>query len=244
MKTTRILAISVWVLVVGLPVGVAKADFTFGTPTNLGPTVNSSAHDYSPSISADGLELYFTSIRPGGEGSSDLWVSTRATKNDPWGELVNLGPVVNSSAPDDAPDVSADGLALLFGSSRPGGSGGDDIWVSTRATTEDDWGTPVNLGPTVNSPASDSSPSISTDGLTLYFASQRPGGYGGRDVWVTTRATKEDDWGTPVNLGPTVNSSAHDNGPCIWADGRTLFWGSKTRPGGEGYSDLWVTMRT
>ena len=64
---------------------VAKADFTFGTPTNLGPTVNSSAGDDMPSISADGLELYFGSNRPGGSGNLDLWVTTRDTKDDEWG---------------------------------------------------------------------------------------------------------------------------------------------------------------
>ena len=220
---------------------VAKADFVFGTPTNLGPTVNSSADDALASISADGLSLFFSSTRPGGFGKWDLWVTTRETRDGNWGTPVNLGPTVNSSASDLSSSISADGLSLYYGSWWAG-YGKNDIWVTTRETTEDDWGTPVNLGPTVNSSSEDWSPSISTDGLTLFFGSNRPGGLGNWDIYVTTRATKDDDWSAPVNLGPTVNSSALDYGPCISADGLTLFFTS-VRPGGYGNNDIWVTTR-
>jgi Tol biopolymer transport system component len=241
----------VLVLVLCMTVEVANADFTFGTPTNLGPTVNSSAGGFAPSISADVLELYFTSNRPGGQGDFDIWVTTRATTDDPWGTSVNLGPTVNSSGGEGLPSISADGLTLYFsdywGLVRPGGYGGYDIWVTTRATKDDEWGTPVNFGSIVNSSANDFTPSISADGLSLYFESGRPGGYGGDDIWVTTRVTKQDPWGEPVNLGPTVNSSAQEGGPSISADGRTLFFGGygfgATRPGGYGGADLWVTTR-
>ena len=67
------------------------------------------------------------------------------------------------------------------------------------------FGAPTNLGPIVNDPSVNTSPSISAEGLELYFSSNRPGGYGGFDIWVTTRATTEDDWDTPVKLGPNVN---------------------------------------
>ncbi len=245
MKTTRMLVILV--LALGLAMEVANADFTFGTPTNLGPTFNSSNWDITPSIPANGLTLYFTSDRPGGYGSWDLWVATRATTEDDWGTPVNLGPTVNSSAQDITSVISADGLSLFFGSNRPGGSGWRDIWVTTRATTEDDWGTPVNLGPTVNSSNWDNAPSISADGLSLFFDSNRPGGSGGTDLWVTTRPTTDDPWGTPVNLGPTVNCPASDALPGISADGRTLFLSSydddPLRPGGYGSADIWVTRR-
>jgi Tol biopolymer transport system component len=222
--------------------GSAKVDFTFGTPTNLGMTVNSSASEFDPSISADGLELYFISYRPGGQGQTDMWVTTRKTKADPWGTPVNLGPTVNSSANDNAPGISADGLSLYFSSDRPGGYGDWDLWVTTRKTTSDPWGTPVNLGPTVNGSASDHAPSISADGLTLYFAGyprgpMRPGGLGDSDIWMTTRNTKADPWSTPVNLGPTVNTSGYESGPCISADGLALYlcrgWPRR----------LWVAMR-
>jgi hypothetical protein len=240
----------VLVLTLSLTAEVAKADFTFGEPTNLGPLINSSADEAAPSISADGLQLYFIDwevFRPGGYGLSDIWVTTRETTEDDWGTPVNLGPTVNSSAGEAAMSISADGLSLFLGSTRPGGYGDWDLWVTTRATTEDDWGTPVNLGPTVNSSAHDAMPSLSTDGLTLFFGSSRPGGLGSWDIYVTTRATKEDDWGTPVNLGPTVNSTAYDVCPDISADGLALFFSDYLsgpyRPGGFGVSDNWVTTR-
>ena len=236
------------VLTLGLAAEVANADFTFGTPTNLGPPVNTSSSDQGPNISADGLELYFCSGRPGGSGNRDLWVATRPTASDPWGEPVNLGPTVNSSAGEWAPSISADGLELFFLSwPGRGGYGSYDLWVTTRATTDDEWGTPVNLGSTVNSSSWDGDPDISADGLSLYFGSMRPGGVGGLDIWVTTRATTDDPWGTPVNLGPTVNSSAADYCPEISADGRTLFFSEYDsgpfRPGGYGAADIWVTTR-
>ncbi len=218
-----------------------KADFTFGEPTNLGPTVNSSAGESQPYILADGLALYFQSTRPGGYGDKDLWVTTRPTTNDEWTEPVNLGPTINSSAHDAAPCISADGLALYFHSERPGGYGGSrDLWVTARPTTEDPWTEPANLGPTVNSSDQEGRPCVSSDSLSLYFNSPRPGGFGYDDLYVTTRVTVEDEWGPPANLGPTVNASYNDFNARISAGGELLFFASSNRHG-FGLSDLWVT---
>jgi Tol biopolymer transport system component len=239
--------LAILVLALGLATEVANADFTFGTPTNLGSPVNSTLGEIAPTISDDGLELFFMSNRPGGYGIYDLWVATRATKDDDWGEPVNLGSTVNSSADDAAPSISGDGLSLYFTTSRTGGSGDYDLWVTTRPTKYGPWGTPANLGPTVNSSYIDSAPSISADGLALFFSEYfqgpyRPGGFGMSDLWVTTRPTKDDPWGEPVNLGATVNSSAGDMTPSISADGLSLFFHCN-RPGGSGGNDLWVTTR-
>jgi Tol biopolymer transport system component len=241
-----------WVLVgfvvaIVLSGGRAKADFTFSEPMNLGPTVNSSDYEFDPCISTDGLMLLFNSNRPGGYGGADLWVARRATKADPWSEAVNLGPIVNSSAKEEAPSISDDGLSLYFSSNRPGGYGGySDLWVTTRTTKEDDWGPPVNLGSIVNSSASEHAPSISANGLSLFFAEHfngpfRPGGFGSSDLWVTTRTTPGAEWGTPMNLGLIVNSSSVDEAPSISADGLTLFFTS-TRPGSSAW-DQWMTIR-
>ena len=235
MKTTRILAILV--LALGLATEVANADFTFGTPTNLGPIVNSSAGDWAPSISSDGLSLFIISNRPGGYGNLDIWVTTRATTDDPWGTPVNLGPTINSPVAIWGVSISSDGLSLYFDRGDAG-----DIWLTTRATTEDPWGTPVHLGPTVNSLRDDSVPNISADDLSLYFNSRRPGGHGNSDLWVTRRETTDKPWGAPVNLGPSINSSALDISPSISADGRTFFFASE-RSGGYGQTDIWVTRR-
>ncbi|MCP4256603.1 MAG: hypothetical protein GY774_03640 [Planctomycetes bacterium] len=269
--------------------GRAKADFTFGEPTNLGSTVNSSVEDGGPTISADGLSLYFYDFLKGlgngtlkiatrealedpwgqavnfeppfnygaapcisvdelsiyldaaGDGGSDIFVSKRSTVSDSWGEPVNLGSSVNSSSLDMGASISSDGLSLFFGSLRPGGSGDWDIYITTRATVSAPWESAVNLGPTVNSSAYDGHPCISPDGLKLLFTSNRPGGHGGWDIWITKRATTRDDWGEPVNLGATINTWAGEGEPSISADGRTLYFSDwmTPRPDGVGKIDLW-----
>jgi hypothetical protein len=212
-------------------------DDNWGEPVNLGPIVNTAYSEYPTCISADGLSLYIgehSNSRPGGYGSDDLWVATRETTDDDWGIPVNLGSMVNSAYAEVTCVISTDELSLFFQSNRPGTFGGCDIWVATRETTDDDWGEPVNLGPTVNSSSSswDGPGGISTDGLALFFDSSRPGGYGGYDVWVATRPTTSDPWNTPVNLGPTINTSANDWFPSISRDGSALYF---LRPG----SGIW-----
>ena len=122
---------------------------------NWGPVVNSEYDDQLPSISSDGLELYFMSRPPGGVGDWDIWVAQRETIHDPWGQPMNIGPTVNSSGEDWAPCISADGLELYFEANRTGGYGDTDILVAVRETTDEPWGDPVNLGPTVNSSSRD-----------------------------------------------------------------------------------------
>ena len=229
--------------------GNANADFIFGEPTNLGPTVNSASNDQAPSISADGLTLYFSDhsgapFRPGGYGREDIWVTTRQTTDDPWGVPVNLGPTVNSPSTDESPSISSDGLSLYFSSTRGGGFGFHDLWITTRETKDDPWRTPVNLGAPVNSTYAEWCPNISVDGLSLYFCDYlkpRPGGHGGWDIYVSTRETISDPWGVPVNLGSLVNSPGIDASPNISADGLLLFLNSEG-PDSLG-ADLYVARR-
>jgi len=232
------------VLTIGLSTGFAKADFTFGEPINLGLNINTASGEGGNglSISADELSIYFESDRSGGYGNADLWVATRATKNDDWTESVNLGSVVNGSAQDNSPSVSADGLSLYFSSNRSGTVGNMDLWVTTRETTADDWNEPVNLGTVVNSSSADYMSYISADGLSLYFSSERPGGLGLRDLWMTTRATANDEWGEPVNLGPIVNSSSNERRMWISSDGLMILLQSD-RPKGSGAVDIYMTTR-
>jgi len=166
-------------------------DDPWGPPTNLGPVVNSAYQEYSACISPDGLELYFAGIqhalaRPGGCGGADLWVTKRTTRSDPWQEPENLGPAINSAYTDTLPSISPDGLLLFFDSKRPGGYGDYDLWVTRRSALDTPWTEPVNLGPVVNTPAVDEYARISADGSTLYWDSERPGGYGVNDIWQAT----------------------------------------------------------
>jgi Tol biopolymer transport system component len=206
-------------------------DDDWGEPENLGPTVNSSARDACASISVDGLSLFFSSDRPGGTGSLDLWVTTRATKYQPWGEPENLGWPVNSSADEILPSISADGLQLYFSEwavFRPGGHGGCDIWVATRPTKDAPWGQPANLGPSVNTPAGEVGPFISPDGSALYFSSNRPGGQGGWDIWQAPiipivdfngdgKVDRLDMGALMINWG--TDNSLYDIGPTPFGDG-------------------------
>jgi len=235
----------VLVLALGLTAKVANADFVFGEPTNLGPTVNSGVGDYDPELSTDGLSLFFGSFRPGGVGETDLWVTTRETKDDPWGSPVNLGPTVNSPYEDTDPTLSTDGLTLHFNSTRPGGYGGRDLWVTTRPTINDPWAAPVNLGPAVNGSFNEGDTSIPADGLSLYISdwgNPRAGGHGNYEIWVMTRKKLDDDWGSAVNPGSPLNTSYQDWSPNISPDGLLLLFTSN-RPGGSGGNDTWLTRR-
>lgn len=230
-----------------IQVAGARADFAFGKPVNLGSRVNSPYPEYDPDISADGLSLYFQSDRPDGYGDSDLYVATRETIHDEWGQAVNLGPYINTAARELGPNLSADGLSLYFSSTRDGGFGGNDLYVATRESLSDPWGTPVNLGPVVNSVVDDVSPCLSADGLSLYFSDwdqtgvpARPGGVGQADLWVSRRTSLSTPWTTPVNLGRTVNCSDIEGAPDVSHDGLMLFF-SGYRNGGSW--DLWVCMQ-
>jgi hypothetical protein len=166
-------------------------------PENPGCNVNSAADEASPFPLPEpgkGKVLYFSSVRPGGfaadaagaaTGDGDLYVSDR--QGDSYG-TPELVPGANSAFEDGQPNLRRDGRELFFFSNRPGTLGMADIYAATRSTTSDPWSTPVNLGPTVNSPdGADTRPSLSWDGTTLYFGSTRPGGDGSADHYVTTR---------------------------------------------------------
>jgi Tol biopolymer transport system component len=242
----------VLILALCIAAKVTNADFTFGTPTNLGPTVNSSYGEAQLSISADGLMLYFASDRPGGCGDSDIWVTRRPTIVDDWGTPENLGPPVNTSQTEYCPCISADGLELYFALYKPAGNYIFDIWMAKRPTINDAWGMPIKLEPPINTSGVEDATHLSTDGLELYFtAYNRAGGYGADDIWVTRRATKNDPWEPPINLGTVVNSSASEDHPFLSADGLALFFSEDRgqplhplRPGGFGNVDMWVTTRS
>jgi hypothetical protein len=213
-----------------------QAEVVFGPAVNLGPTVNSPASETSAVLSPDGLELYFASLRPGGYGNYDIWVTKRAGVQDPWGPPVNLGPQINDSTTELVGSLSADGLTLYFNAGSPW-----DLFKAERASRDAPWKPRVNLGPIVNSAVSDSLPVIARDSLELFFATERakPGDV---DLWVSTRASNSDPWGPPTSLGPTVNSSVLDRPLWLSPDGRTLLFCS-TRAGGLGGYDTWMTTR-
>jgi len=208
----------------------------YGDATSTVALITNVTGGYTSGLDTDdGLESYWYDAPP---SSSDLSVVKRATVNADWGPPDNLGPTVNSSSGEYSLHVSADGLTLYFASNRAGGHGSWDLYVTTRPTRSDAWGKAANLGPSVNSPSAEYHPTVSADGLLLFFTSARPGGFGPDDIYMTKRANPSDPWGPAVNLGSTVNSSADDYWPCLSPDGSTLYFTSN-RPGGHGAADLW-----
>jgi Tol biopolymer transport system component len=164
-----------------------------------------------------------------------------------------LVPNVNSEFTDFGPGISKDGRSLYFGSDRPGGFGNTDLWVSQRVSITDPWGPPINLGSTINTNAGELVPAFSRDGHWMFFNSDRPGSYGGLDVWASFRRNTHDDfaWTAPVNLGANINRAGLDAGASYLAsddedrdgdDGALLFFGSD-KPGGLGLVDLYVSTK-
>lgn len=223
----------------------------WSAPVNIGPTINTAYFDAQPALSKDGLSLYFSSNRPGGYGGADIMVSRRACDQCPWGTPANLGPTANTAAHEQGPALSRDGHVLFFHSNRPGGSGGDDIWFSTRTNTHDDlaWTAPVNAGPGVNSAFNDWYPSFFENDETgvpqLYFNSNRPNpaNYSGHHIYVS-HLTPSGSWG-PAVLAPGLYGPVSDAGADIRFDGLEIFFFSN-RPGspfGPGNIDIWASTR-
>jgi hypothetical protein len=154
-----------------------------------------------------------------------------------WSAPVNLGPVVNSAFVDAQPAISKRGSSLYFNSNRPGGEGQNDIWVSQWDSGDQSWGSPVNLGPVINTAGTEAGPVLSRDEHWLFFHSDRPGGFGGLDVWVSYREHIHNDfgWQPPVNLGPGVNSAFFDTAGGYFENDDAgvpqFFFGSNRPPG-------------
>ena len=168
-----------------------------------------------------------------------------------WGPAASLESIpgssseVNTAFLDGCPILSRDGLQLYMASNRPGGLGNLDIWIAERSTRAEGFGTPLNIGAPINSEYNDFCPSPLRDGQAFMFVSNRPGGCGGADVYLT-RWHSGNGWEEPVNPGCQVNSSADEAGPVLsFAEpGQPTLYFSSTRPGGLGGSDLYMSPMT
>jgi hypothetical protein len=165
-----------------------------------------------------------------------------------WSTPVNLGPFVNSTFDEGCPTISKSGLSLFFRTDLSGGQGMADIWVAQRHSLDEPWEAPRNLGGTVNSSFNEYCTGLSPDEHWMVFASDRPGGCGLQDLWITHRQDRRDDfgWESPTNLGCVVNSAANDNAARYFDDpatGETLLYFAGGRPSGLGgpvLGDIWV----
>jgi len=212
-------------------------------PVSVGSGINTSDDEYWPSITADGQTLMFTrqpniSNNPDFKGvvQEDFYISYFA--NNVWQKAFNAGAPLNTIQNEGAQTLSSDGSYMYFTAcNRPDGLGNCDLYFS--AFTKGKWSEPSNLGAPVNTNHWESTPSISADGKTLFFSSSRPGGFGGKDIWLT-RLNDKNKWTEPVNLGSVINTEGDEMSPFIHFDGKTLYFASDGRVGMGGF-DLFVS---
>ncbi|KAA9339769.1 OmpA family protein [Hymenobacter busanensis] len=194
------------------PVGTA--------PQRLGAPLNTFRFQYFPAITADNRFLVYTA-RKTGESDEDIVVS-RLSKEGTYGEPSLISANINTQFNEGAGTISGDGKTLVFAScDRPGAVGNCDLYISRR--TGNTWSKPRNLGRNVNSVNWDSQPTLSADGRTLYFTSDRRGGQGQEDIYVSTLQT-DGNWSLARNLGQPVNTPGKDMAPFIHASGTTLYY--------------------
>jgi outer membrane protein OmpA-like peptidoglycan-associated protein/tetratricopeptide (TPR) repeat protein len=189
-------------------------------PERLPAPLNNFRFQYFPALTADNRFLLFTG-RPTNESGEDLYVS-RQTKDGGLSDPVGISPNINSRQNEGAGTIAGDGKTLVFAScDRPGSVGNCDLYISRR--TGNTWSPPQNLGRNVNSMEWDSQPSLSADGRSLYFTSNRPGGLGQEDLYVSNMRA-DGTWGEARNLGAPVNTAGKDMAPFIHASGTTLYY--------------------
>ena len=204
-------------------------------PKNLGDSVNSVYPEYYPSITIDGKKLIFTRRINGDEDFYECTLS-----NNKWSKAKPLGGKVNTNLNEGAQNISQDGTWIIFtGCNYPEGQGSCDLYISYKTKTG--WSQAENIGPIVNTDFWESAPSLSPDKRDLYFSSNQPGGYGGKDIWVSHRNEKG-KWSRPENLGETVNTNGDESCAFMYTDNQTLFFNSNGHIG-YGSTDLFYTKK-
>ena len=192
-------------------------------PRMLPEPINSINDDFGSAFTGDGQTMVY--VRCGGKesvGNCDLYITTLdGTK---WSEPVNMGNVVNSKDWESQPTISSDGTRIIFTSSRDGGYGGADLYM-TEINHLGDWGIPQNLGGIINTPLSDNSPFLAADGKTLYYATSGHPGQGGVDIFYSV--FENGKWAKPINLGAPINSSGEDKNFSISGSGKAYFSSSR-----------------
>ncbi len=205
-------------------------------PQNLGDSINTSVPEYFPTTTIDGSKLVFT--RRVNNNNEDFYESD--WKGDHWSKAKSLEGNINTNMNEGAQNISQDGQWLIFtGCNFPNGFGSCDLYISYLG--KDGWSTPENLGRNINTEFWESAPSLSPDKRDLYFASNRPGGYGGNDIYVS-HYLGNGRWGAPENLGPEINTIGDESTPFIHADNQSLYFTSSGHIG-YGGDDIYVSKK-
>lgn len=204
---------------------------------NIGREINSEFEDYAPVLTEDEDEIVFTTRRREDNLNQNVFddnkpfedIFTSKKVNGAWAYAKNIGPVVNNPYHDSNVALSANGNTLFLFKDE----GGGDIFYCERQTGGE-YGAPIPMPGIINSSFEEKSVTISRDEKTLYFSSNRPGGFGGLDIYRATKDSKG-EWTSVKNLGPNINTDLDDDGPFIDSDGVTLYFSSKGRKGMGGF---------
>lgn len=212
-------------------------------PENLGPSINSELSEYWPSLSIDEKTLFFTVKGPMNPNlppepmslQEDFYFAVK--ENGLWKERKLLGPPITTNKNEGAQSITADGKYIYFTACNRADGHGKMCDLYFSKIEDGRWSKPVNLGNKINSGYSEKHPAISADGRTLFFTSNRPGGFGDYDIWVSQ--LQGGVWGTPVNLGDSINSFGTEQSPFIHPDQQSLYFSSDGWTG-MGQGDLFI----
>lgn len=204
---------------------------------NIGEQINSEWDDFAPVLNEAEDEIVFTSRRKDGNLNQnvdednkpfeDIFIAKKT--GGTWSNAKNIGAPINTPSHDSNLAISADGKMLLIVSDK----GGGDIFYCERQS-DNSWGAPQGLPGNINSDYEEKSATLSKDQKTIYFSSNRPGGFGGIDIYKATKDNKG-NWGNVKNLGPSINTEEDDDAPFIDYDDKTLYFSSVARKGMGGY---------
>ena len=209
-------------------------------PQSIGPHINTINHEYLPSFNADGSELIYstTYLKNGIQQSEDLFVSFQDSLKE-----YSIGiPIddLNSSQNEGAHSFSQDGRIIVYTACHKSDSyGGCDLYLSIKK--ENKWAAPKNIGPGINSRYWDAQPCIANNNKSIFFSSNRPGGYGGSDLW-RVDITDNNTWSEPVNLGIHINTPGNEESPFLHPDNKTFYFRSDGHIG-MGDFDLFMTKQ-
>jgi flagellar motor protein MotB len=220
-------------------------------PINLGSSINTNYDEYWPTLTVDEQTLIFTRLIPSEMGKAethtgfqeDFFMSKQI--EGAWDKAINLGPSINTYNNEGAMSISADGLLMFYTvCNRPEDFGSCDIYYSRKVNGR--WTKPKNVGNKINSRYWESNPSFSSDGKTLYYVSNKPGGRGKMDIWSTFIVGQDNQenylWASPINIGDSINTPDNEFAPFIHPDNKTLFFTSDGHIGMGGF-DIFIARR-
>lgn len=239
------------------PVHKLEAQLTFAlqqinnpvdfSPVNLGEKINSEFDEYWPSLSADEKTLVLTVLVPKDPTKAwnlynmqeDFYYSVKDSNNQ-WTKVKYLGNQINTPGNEGAQSISADGRTMVYTAcNRKGGIGSCDLYIAHKKGKN--WEQPNNVGRPVNSKLKETQPSLSFDGRTLYFSSNRTGGFGGADIWYS-KLGPDGKWQQPINAGGEINTPDDELSPFIHPDDHTLYFSSNGHLG-MGMHDIFISVK-